>query len=276
MHCRESINILDFLKTRSESGLIALDVQKECAASFGVSIREVEDMILRSGFLPARYQRNRKTFTIDDQYRLFKSSVAVIGCGGLGGYLIEELARVGVGTIKAVDPDLFEEHNLNRQILSSTVNIGKPKVEIAMARAAVTNPSVNLIPLCLPFKQETGGDVLQDVQVVADALDSIHTRLALALACHNLKIPLVHGSVGGWYGQVSVQQQGDDCLIRLFDGRADKGAELELGNPSFTPAVISSLQSAEICKLLTGKDSALRNKLLAVDLYNMKFTVLNL
>jgi len=268
--------ILDFLAGHSEGELISLDVQKRCALLFSISIRDVEEIILESGFLPARYQRNRNTFTIQDQYRLFKSNVAVIGCGGLGGYLIEELARLGVGTIRVVDPDRFDEHNLNRQILSSSENLGDLKVEAAKERVNHINPSVSLIPLEVAFNRETAGNILQGVQVAADALDSIHTRLVLIEQCRNMNIPLVHGSVGGWYGQVSVQYPESDCLTRLFEGRADKGAELELGNPSFTPALVASLQCAEISKLLIGKESALRNKLLVVDLYDMKFSILNL
>lgn len=267
--------IIDFLKAHTEGELISLSLQKRCAALFGITISEAEEIILNSGFLPARYQKNRKTFSKDDQYKLFKGKVAVIGCGGLGGYLIEELARLGIGSIKAVDPDSFEEHNMNRQILSNTQNIGMPKVDAAKERIALINPAVHLTPLSVSFNNETAGDILSDIDVAADALDSIHTRLVLARECLNRKIPLIHGSIGGWYGQVSIQYPGEDCLIRLFDGRVDKGTEIELGNPAFAPAFVASIQCVEICKILTGKESALRNKLLSVDLYNMKFTILN-
>ena len=89
-----------------------------------------------------------------DQLRLFRSRVAVIGCGGLGGYLIEQLARLGVGTLVLVDPDVFEEHNLNRQLLSSPAHLGIPKVDVARERVAAINPAVTVEPHRTPSPRQ--------------------------------------------------------------------------------------------------------------------------
>src|SRR6185369_3162533 len=107
----------------------------------------VEEVALDRGILPARYQRNRKAISVQDQLTLFRSRVAVIGCGGLGGYVVEELARLGVGTIVVIDPDVFEEHNLNRQLFSSPANLDTAKVEAAAKRIGEVNPAVNLVPI---------------------------------------------------------------------------------------------------------------------------------
>jgi hypothetical protein len=108
-----------FLADRLDGDLVPWSVQREGAERFGKSLAEMESAALEAGFLPGRYRRNRETVSTADQLRLFRSRVAVIGCGGLGGYVVEQLARLGVGTLVLVDPDVFEEHNLNRQLLSS-------------------------------------------------------------------------------------------------------------------------------------------------------------
>src|SRR5512133_248942 len=138
-------DMISFLKECVEGDLIPWVAQVAAAERFGVSLAQVESSILALGLLPARYQRNRQAISAEQQRILFHSRVAVIGCGGLGGYVIEELARLGVGTIIAIDPDVFEEHNLNRQLLSSPATLGRAKVEAAAARIAEINPAVTLV-----------------------------------------------------------------------------------------------------------------------------------
>ena len=107
-----------FLMKHAIDGLLPLHYQLKAAERFKFSLSQVEEAVLELGLLPARYQRNRQTISIEGQRTLFRSRVAVVGCGGLGGYVIEQLARLGVGQIVAIDPDVFEEHNLNRQVFS--------------------------------------------------------------------------------------------------------------------------------------------------------------
>jgi len=264
----------DYLTARTEGGYISLKDEFMACSDLNLSFRAVEEAAFNLGLMPARYRRNSNTFSVEEQYRLLKGSVAVVGCGGLGGYLIEELARVGVGTIKAIDPDVFEEHNLNRQILSLIDNIGTFKARAAMERVCSINPATRLIPINAAFSRDNAHEILSDVQVVADALDSIHTRLVLIDECRNHGIPLVHGSIGGWYGQVSVQYPEDRYLQDLFEGRGDKGIETELGNPSFTPALVASIEAVEVCKVLLGIKSPLVGNLLVIDLRELNFIML--
>jgi len=222
--------------------------------------------------LPARYQRNRRTISTPQQLGLFRSRVTVIGCGGLGGYVLEELARLGVGTIVAVDPDVFEEHNLNRQLLATPATLGLPKVVAATARIAEINPAVTVFPYRLAYDHTNGEELLLGSNVAVDALDSIQTRLALAESCADLGIPLVHGAIGGWYGQVTTQFPGDDTLQQIYRHWVDgKGVEQHLGNPAFTPAVVASLQVAEVCKVLLGEGEPLRRRKLIINLLDMEF-----
>ncbi|HEY6871808.1 MAG TPA: HesA/MoeB/ThiF family protein [Geobacteraceae bacterium] len=264
--------LLDFLHERAEGDLLSWADQNSAAERFGVPLARVEDAALAAGILPARYQRNRRAITVARQLTLFRSTVAVIGCGGLGGYVIEELARLGVGTIIAIDPDVFEEHNLNRQLLSTPGTLGWAKVDAAAARVADINPAVTLVPVQAAYTPENGEELLHSARVIVDALDSIPARLALAKTCTALGIPMVHGAIGGWYGQVATQFPGDDTVQKLYSRWVEgKGVEQQLGNPSFTPAVVASIEVAEVCKILLGAGEILRNRKLSVNLLEMTF-----
>jgi molybdopterin/thiamine biosynthesis adenylyltransferase len=267
----------DYLRGNADGDLISWHVQGEAARRFGLSLAEIEERVLVAGFLPSRYQRNRQTIATTGQFSLFRSKVAVIGCGGLGGYVIEELSRLGVGTIIAIDPDIFEEHNLNRQILSTPATLGRPKVEAAAERVEFINPAVTLAPMQVAFGAANGRDLLQDATVVVDALDSIPVRLELVTVCNDLNIPLVHGAIGGWYGHVTTQYPGEETIQKIYNSwKLGKGVEQRLGNPSFTPAVIASLQVAEVAKIILGEGQPLRRRKLAIDLREMEFNEISL
>ena len=264
-------NALAFLKEQNKDGLLPWSAQDAAARLFGLSHAAVEWLALQNGILPARYQRNRSMIDVEDQLRLFESRVAVIGCGGLGGYVLEELARLGVGQIVAIDPDTFEEHNLNRQLLSSPASLGQPKAHVAAERLAQVNPAVTVTPLQETFCLANGFQLLAEAKVAVDALDSIPYRLQLAEVCTLAGIPMVHGAIGGWYGHVATQFPGETTVQNIYrHWVAGKGIEQQLGNPSFTPAVIASLEVAEVCKVLLGKGEPLRNRKLNIDLLEME------
>jgi molybdopterin/thiamine biosynthesis adenylyltransferase len=197
----------------------------------------------------------------------------VIGCGGLGGYIIEELARLGVGHITVVDPDMFEEHNLNRQLFSKVDNLGQPKVAVAAGRIKEVNPAVTIVPVQDAFTGRNGRGLIEKVAVVADALDSIPRRLELAEVCDKCDIPLVHGSVGGWYGQVTTQFPGEYTLQKIYSRYSgERGIEKELGNLSFVVSLIASIEVSEIVKILLGEGSTLRGKMLSLNLLDTEIT----
>lgn len=266
-----------FVRDNTGNQLLPWKFQVEAAGRFRVSLAEVETAALEQGILPARYQRNRQTISVADQLTLFRSSVAVIGCGGLGGYIVEELARLGVGRIVVIDPDVFEEHNLNRQLFSSPGNLGSSKVAAAAIRISEINPAVTLIPLQTAFSAQNGAELISGCQIAIDALDSIKVRLELAETCSSIRIPLVHGAIAGWYGHVTSQLPGDNTLQKIYGSRGvGKGVEQMLGNPSFTPALVASLEVAEACKLLLGQGSPLTGRQLLVDLLSMEMNVITM
>ena len=260
-----------FLKEWARDGLLPWSAHCAAVKHFGLTHATVEALALENGLFPARYQRNRNMISTQEQLQLFRSKVAVIGCGGLGGYVIEELARLGVGHIVAIDPDIFEEHNLNRQILSTPATLGKAKVEAALDRVAEINPAVTVTPVKDAFCLANGLELLAGVQVAVDALDSISYRLELAEVSGAAGIPMVHGAIGGWYGHVATQLPGDSTVQNIYRHWVEgKGIEQQLGNPSFTPAVIASLEVAEVCKILLGKGELLRDRKLSIDLLEME------
>jgi len=266
-----------FLRDHTEGPLLPWKRQVEAAERYAVTLANVEEAALERGILPARYQRNREAMSVSDQLTLFRSTVAVVGCGGLGGYVVEELARLGVGRIVVIDPDVFEEHNLNRQLFSSPANLGQAKVQAAAARISEINPAVTLLPVQSALSAENGAGLLEGCQAVVDALDSIQVRLELADVCAWLNIPLVHGAIAGWYGHVTTQFPGDDTLQTIYrTWKAGKGVEQRLGNPSFTPALVASLEVAEVCKLLIGQGTTLQGRQLIIDLLSMEMQVISI
>jgi molybdopterin/thiamine biosynthesis adenylyltransferase len=261
------------LLARAENGLIHLSTQTWAVQNFGLTFPVVEEAILELNLLPARYQRNKQSLSCRQQLTLFKGKVAVIGCGGLGGYIIEELARIGVGHITIVDPDTFEEHNLNRQLFSKLDNLGQPKVAVAAGRIKEINPAVTIFPVQDAFTVRNGRELMEKVDIVADALDSIPRRLELAEICEKCDIPLVHGSVGGWYGQVTTQFPGEYTLQKIYSRyNREQGIEKDLGNLSFIVPMIASIEVAEIVKILLGEGSTLGGKMLSLNLLDMEFT----
>src|SRR5512137_1290036 len=245
------VQLRGFILKEAQGDLLPCSVQVAAAERFNLSLNRVEEVALELGVLPARYQRNRQSISTLQQYGLFRSKAVIVGCGGLGGYLIEELARLGVGNLVLIDSDVIEEHNLNRQILSTADALTRAKVDVANERVKTINPAVNVTPLKTVFSSENGRDLVMGADVVLDGLDTIPARLELAQICHELSIPVVHGAIGGWYGQIATQMPGDNISPQIFGMSPPyKGIETDLGNPSFTPAVVASLQAAEACKIL--------------------------
>ncbi|OLN31616.1 HesA/MoeB/ThiF family protein [Desulfosporosinus metallidurans] len=220
--------------------------------------------------LESRYARNRKTLSDEDQLKLSTSCVAIVGCGGLGGYIAEELARIGVGRLVLIDGDRLEVSNLNRQIMATELNMGQWKVEAARDRLQIVNSEVQVEVIRGWFEEEKGPELFREVDLVCDALDSLPTRVVLERVCHQKELPLIFASIAGWFGQIGVSLPGDFSVFRLF-GRGEQGVESTWGNPAFTPAVLASLSVVETVKLLVGRQPSLRHAWLQVDLLTMEF-----
>ncbi|MCX7970825.1 MAG: HesA/MoeB/ThiF family protein [Negativicutes bacterium] len=225
---------------------------------------------LAGGDVPPRYRRNIGTIGADGQIKLLKSRVTVVGAGGLGGTVIELLARQGLGFIRVVDDDRFAEDNLNRQILAVAATVGRAKAEVAAERVRSVNPDTTVEAVVQRLTSENAVQLIGDVDLVVDAVDSVDSRVDLltaAAACGRL---VVHGAIAGWQGQVAVIRPADRFLLdhyrqALSEGR-HRGAEHQTGNPAATPALIAAWQTQETVKILTGHGQPLAGRLLRVDM----------
>jgi molybdopterin-synthase adenylyltransferase len=222
-----------------------------------------------------RYSKNEKMLSPEENLSLRQKKIAVVGCGGLGGHIIEQLARLGIGHITAIDGDVFDVSNLNRQLLSNVENIGKPKATEAQEHIKKVNSDVLVTAIVDFINDENADEILKGHDVICDALDSISARKIVRRAADRLEIPMVFGAIAGWYGQVSTLFPGDKLFDVVYDTEENKGLEQELGNPSFTPALTASLQVAEVVKILTKKGSLLRNKLLCINTFDNDYQVID-
>lgn len=237
--------------------------------------KEIEIVALKNNVLPERYTRNMHALSALDQIKLLQSQVGIVGLGGLGGTVAETLARIGVGAITLIDGDVFEESNLNRQVVCSEKNISQAKVEAAARRIADVNSSITVAAHPCNLVPENAPELLAGVNVAVDCLDNIATRFDLEAASKALGIPLVSAAVGGYAGQLTTIFPEDKGLTLIY-GPAEsisqtRGAEVSLGNLSFTVSTVASLESAEIVNILLNKPSCLRNRLLIVDLEDYIF-----
>ncbi len=197
-----------------------------------------------------RYRRNLGTLGRDGQARLLDARAVVVGLGGLGGHVLDQLARCGVGHVTGVDPDVFDESNLNRQLLATAAMLGRRKVDAAREHVAAVNPGCTFAPVAGRHR-DVPEAVWAGAGVVFDCLDSIPDRLDLASVCAAAGRPLVHGAVGGWYGQVAVAWPGEETLSAIYP-RPEPGWEGELGCPPFTVAATAGLMVAQGVRILAG------------------------
>ncbi len=217
-----------------------------------------------------RYIRNLGALTEAECALLRTKTVFVAGCGGLGGFLIEMLLRLGVGAIRAADGDAFEASNLNRQLLSSPQALGMHKAEAAAARAALVNPDVRFEAIGEFMTEENAPELIRGCDAVLDALDNIQARRTLARACAEEGIPLIHGAICGWSAQAAVIMPGDDLIDRIYPEGAKLGSKTSL---SFTPPFCAAMQAALCTRLLAGRPVE-SGRLYMADLLDMEWASL--
>ncbi|HHT50439.1 MAG TPA: HesA/MoeB/ThiF family protein [Eubacteriaceae bacterium] len=223
-----------------------------------------------------RYIKNMSMLSMEENLKLKNYKVCVVGCGGLGGYIIEMLSRLGIGTITIVDGDVFNTSNLNRQLYCDENSLGKNKAIMAKERIKTVNSLIKINAFTEYLTKDNGEQILKGQDVIVDALDNIATRKLLQFYGEKLGIPYVHGAIAGWYGQVSTIFPGDKTLDIIYPNGQEKGLENKLGNPSFTPALVGSIQVSEVLKILIGRGELLQNKILYINLLNHEYSIIEL
>ena len=200
--------------------------------------------------MESRYARNIPALTREECLILQKKRVLVVGCGGLGGYIIDQLARIGVGFLRVVDGDVFESSNLNRQLLSRMHLLGTSKARAAAEHVARVNPDIQVEAVEEFMTRQKVRSLVGDCDIVLDALDNSPSRRLLAAACAEAGIPYVYGAIQGWVAQAAISMPGDGLIEKLFPDGVEIRDKSVL---SFTPAMCASMQTALCVKLLVGR-----------------------
>ena len=250
---------------------LSLSDRDALSSALGLSRRDLEIAALGLEVWPQRYLRNAGSLGIAGQKKLLQSKALLVGVGGLGGTIAQLLARMGLGAMVMADGDSFSEDNLNRQAFSFEPNVGSSKVRVAQEEIARINAATEVEVFEGFAAEKEFAALIERVQVAIDALDNMPSRFRLEKACRDARIPLVHGAVAGFTGQVTTIYP-EDVGFRAFYGdprsAPEKGVEVELGNLAGIVSTIASLQVQEVIKVLTGLGRPLRNRLLFVDSLN--------
>lgn len=218
-----------------------------------------------------RYKRNYSSISKEEQKIITNTSIGIVGLGGLGGYVLENLARLGFKKFNLIDKDVFEKSNLNRQILSTEKNLNKYKVEEAYKRVLEINH--NIKAKVFPNKLDIDSkEMLEGVDIVIDCLDSIPTRLELELLCDKMDLILIHGAIRGYYGQVSISEPDNRVMEKIYKEGIKE--DESLGNLPMTCMIIASLQVNLLLKIIFNKE--IENNLIFIDLHNMESKKINI
>lgn len=214
------------------------------------------------------------------QVKLKSSSALVVGTGGLGAPVTMYLAAAGVGRIGLVDFDVVDETNLQRQVIFSTRDVGRPKLQAAKERIEGINPNVDVDLHEARLTSENAMSVLRDYDVVIDGTDNFPTRYLVNDACVLLGKPNVYGSIFRWEGQASVFWAAKGPCYRCLYGEPPPPGLVpscaEGGVFGVLPGIVGSIQATEALKILLGKGDLLVGRLLVFDAMSMTFRELRL
>jgi molybdopterin/thiamine biosynthesis adenylyltransferase/rhodanese-related sulfurtransferase/molybdopterin converting factor small subunit len=217
---------------------------------------------------------------VEGQRKLKNARVVCIGAGGLGSPSSLYLAAAGVGTLGLVDFDVVDASNLQRQVLFSTADVGRPKVQAAAERLTGLNPEVRVVVHETPLSSANALDILRDYDVVVDGADNFPTRYLVNDACVLLGKPNAYGSIFRFDGQASVfATKGGPCYRCLYPEPPPPGLVpscAEGGVLGVLPGIIGTIQATEAIKLILGIGNTLAGRLLLLDALSMEFRTMKL
>ena len=217
---------------------------------------------------------------MEGQQKLKAACVLCVGAGGLGSPLALYLAAAGIGTLGLVDFDLVDASNLQRQIIHSTKDIGRKKLDSAEEKLKALNPALNVVKHETMLTSANALEILKDYDIVADGTDNFPTRYLVNDACVLLGKPNVYGSIFRFEGQASVfATKSGPCYRCLYPEPPPPGLVpscAEGGVLGILPGLVGVIQATEVIKLILGKGDSLIGRLLLVDALNMRFRELKL
>jgi adenylyltransferase/sulfurtransferase len=228
----------------------------------------------------SRYQRHLSLsgFGPEAQGKLQASRVLVIGAGGLGCPILLYLAAAGVGRLTVIDADTVDVSNLQRQVLFTTEDAGKPKAEAAARRLGALNPCITITPVVARITRSNALELISAHDVVVDGSDNFATRYLVNDACVLAGKPLVYGAIQGFEGQASVFNfKGGPTYRCLFPEPPAAGTVpncSEAGVLGVLPGLIGTVQATETIKVITGIGEPLSGRLLLWNSLTMTSRVL--
>jgi molybdopterin/thiamine biosynthesis adenylyltransferase/rhodanese-related sulfurtransferase len=224
----------------------------------------------------ARYQRHLSLTEVGPagQEKLKAARVVVIGAGGLGSPSALYLAASGIGTLGLVDCDRVDISNLQRQVLYSTADVGRPKVELARERLQALNPEITVNAHAVELRASNIREVLGSYDIVLDGTDRLATRYLVNDACVLMGKPLVTAAIHRFEGQAMTYVPGQGPCYRCLFAEADDSIVpncAEAGVLGVLPGVLGTVQAAEAIKLVLGAGATLTGRLLTFDALQMQF-----
>ena len=217
---------------------------------------------------------------MEGQQRLKAAKVLCVGTGGLGSPLALYLAAAGIGTLGLVDFDVVDSSNLQRQIIHSTRDVGRKKVDSAQEKLNALNPALNVVKHDTMLTSANALEIFAQYDIIADGTDNFQTRYLVNDACVLLKKPNAYGSIFRFEGQASVfATEEGPCYRCLYPEPPPPGLVpscAEGGVLGILPGMIGTIQATEVIKLILGKGEPLIGRLLLVDALTMRFRELKL
>jgi adenylyltransferase/sulfurtransferase len=213
-------------------------------------------------------------FGPEAQAKLKKSKVLVVGAGGLGSPALLYLAGAGIGNLIIMDADTVNYHNLHRQLLYTTEDVGKRKVEVAADHLHKVNPHINITPIPEYLTIENVRHMVSGVDVVIDATDNFETRFVLGKITAELQVPLVFAAVFAFEGQLSVfNYKHGPSFHDLFSNEQGSSSIMDCatnGIIGLVPGTMGCLQACEAIKIITGIGTVLSGRLMIINLLTME------
>lgn len=229
-----------------------------------------------------RYSRHLilPSFGVEAQARLLKSSVLVIGAGGLGSPALLYLAACGVGCVGIVDHDVVELNNLHRQIIHTEAYIGRSKVESAATACRAINSSVRIVEHKEAFRTSNALEIMREYDIVVDATDNVPSRYMISDCCVVLGKPLISGAALGLEGQLTVYNyNGGPCYRCLFPTPPPTTACQrcsDSGVLGVVPGIIGCLQALEAIKVVSAVGEPLSGRMLLFDALSARIRVVKI
>jgi len=230
----------------------------------------------------ARYSRHLilPEVGLEGQQKLKAAKVLCVGTGGLGSPLALYLAAAGIGTLGLVDFDVVDSSNLQRQIIHSTKDVGRPKIDSATEKLQALNPFLNVVKHEAMLTSQNALEIISQYDIVADGTDNFPTRYLVNDACVLTGKPNAYGSIFRFEGQASVfaTEQGP-CYRCLYPEPPPPGLVpscAEGGVLGILPGLVGVIQATEVIKLILGKGEPLIGRLLLVNALDMRFRELKL